>query len=257
MHEVDTPVRRATLALAVLLLAVPAQSQETCPCPPPEPPAPPKPVWTGSIGFSYLASKGNTNSESGGLTADLNRRPKPWGLDFDLNAKRVEEEGETTTERFYAGLRGERSVGERFEVFGGLVWERDVFSGLESRYLIETGWTWLTLRGPVLELDFDLGVTYADEDPTVGPGTDPIGGVAGLDFVWNMSESATFREELVVHPSFEDGEDWRMRTKTTLETSLIGSWAFRVTYLFERDNLPVEGFEPEDVTLSASLVWKR
>ena len=42
-----------------------------------------------------------------------------------------------------------------------------------------------------------------------------------------------------------------------LETSLLGPLAFRVTYLFERDNRPVEGFLPEDVTLSASLVWKR
>ena len=68
---------RAAALLALLsVVAAPLAAQDTCPCPPPPPPPP---LWTGSLGFSYLATSGNSESQSIGLTATAARQPTPWG----------------------------------------------------------------------------------------------------------------------------------------------------------------------------------
>ena len=69
--------------------------------------------------------------------------------------------------------------------------------------------------------------------------------------------TATFRERLLYFPNFDDSDDWRWRSETTLEAALAASWAIRVGYLYTRDNVPAPGFEKSDSSTSVSLVWKR
>ncbi|HET9767574.1 MAG TPA: DUF481 domain-containing protein [Thermoanaerobaculia bacterium] len=247
---------RAILGLSVLLslLAAPVAAQDTCPCPPE---APPPPLWTGSVGLSYLATAGNSESETIGLAAAFARQPTPWGLEVQARADRAESEGEKTAERLFGGLRGKRAFGERFELFAGASYERDVFAGFDSRVVVESGGVWKALRGPVHELAFDFGPTWTDEEPVVGPGFDYVGALAGLTYAWKISANATFRERLVVYPSFDDSDDWRLRSETAVEAALASSWALRAGYLFNRDNAPGPGFEKDDSTTSVSLVWKR
>lgn len=247
-------MNRVLLTLGLLWLAAPVAAQETCPCPPAPPPPP---LWTGSVGFSYLATSGNSDSQTVGLTAGIARQPTPWGLEIQALANRAESEGEKTAERLFAGVRGKRALGERLQLFSGVSYERDVFAGFDSRLLLESGAIWRALTGPVHELDFDLGLVWTDEQPVRGPGFDYLGALAGLTYAWKISTAASLRERLVAYPSFDDSKDWRLRSETSLEAALASSWALRVAYLFTRDNVPAEGFEKDDSATSVSLVWKR
>jgi len=246
---------RAVFALALLpWLGASAAAQETCPCPPPPPPPP---LWTGSVGFAYLATSGNSDSETIGLTVGFARQPTPWGLEVRAAANKAESDGEKTAERYLAGLRGKRALGERYELFAGVSYERDVFAGFDSRTLLESGVLWRALRGPVHELDFDVGLTWTDEEPVLGPGFDYLGAIAGLEYVWKLSASASLRERLAYYPNFDESDDWRLRSVTSVEAALASSWALRAGYEFTRDNFPAPGFEKDDSTTSVSLVWKR
>lgn len=243
----------AICLLGLLCLAAPVTAQDTCPCPPPEP----TPLWTGSVAFSYLATSGNSESETIGLAAAFARQPTPWGLEVQALANRAESEGEKTAERTLAGLRGKRALGARFQLFAGASYERDVFAGFDSRFVVESGGIWRALAGPVHELDLDAGLVWTDEEPVTGPGFDYVGALAGLTYTWKPNAVATFRERLVGYPSFDDSDDWRLRSESSLEAALAASWALRVGYLFTRDNVPAAGFEKDDSTMSASVVWKR
>lgn len=246
------PIRVAT---ALLLFALPLLAQEPCPCPEPAPPPPP--LWTGSAGFSYLATSGNSDSETLGLTVGLARQPTPWGVEISAAANRAESEGEKTAERILAGLRGKRAFGERWEAFGGLSWEQDEFAGFDARTLVEAGGLWKAIVSERQLLAFDAGLTWTQEDPVVGESFDYFGAVAGFDWVWKISQTATFRERVLGYPNFDESEDWRLRSETTLEAALAASWALRASYLWTRDNLPAPGFEKDDATTSVSVVWKR
>lgn len=65
------------------------------------------------------------------------------------------------------------------------------------------------------------------------------------------------RERLIVYPSFEDSDNWRLRSETAIEAALAASWALRVGFLHTRDNLPPLGFEKSDSSTSVSLVYER
>jgi len=249
---------RHVLAPALLafasVLAAPLAGQETCPCPPPPPPPP---LWTGSLGLSYLMTTGNTDTETLGFTGALARLPTPWGVEIQAAANRAESEGTTTAERYFAGVRGKRAFGERWQAFAGVSYESDEFAGFDSRMILEIGGVFRALAGPAHLLDFDAGLTWTDEEPVLGPGIDSFGALAGLAYEWKFSETASFRERLVAYPNFDESEDWRVRSETSVEAALASSWALRVSYLFTRDNLPAPGFEKDDSTTSVSLVWKR
>lgn len=244
----------ATCALSTLLGTTSVRAQETCPCPPPAPPAP---LWTGSVGLSYLSTSGNTDTSSFGLTAAWARQPTPWGMEITAFANRAEADGVTTAERYFGGVRGKRAMGDRWELFGGLSYARDEFAGFDSRVIVEAGGIWKALLGPQHELAFDAGLTWTQEEPVVGAGEDFLGAVAGAAYAWKITEAATFRERLLFFPNFDTSEDWRLRSETSFEAAFAASWALRLGYLYTRDNLPAAGFEKTDSTTSVSLVWKR
>ncbi len=244
----------ASCAYLTLLGSAPIAAQESCPCPPP---APPPPLWTGSAGLAYLATSGNTDTESLGFTASFARQPTPWGLEVTASANRSESNGATTAERYFGGVRGKRALDDRFELFGGLSYARDEFAGFDSRVIVEAGAIWKALGGPVHELALDAGLTWTDEEPVVGQGDAYVGAIAGAAYAWKINDAATFRERLVFFPNFETSEDWRVRSETSFEAAFAPSWALRLSYLYTRDNLPVPGFEKSDGTTAVSVVWKR
>jgi putative salt-induced outer membrane protein len=245
---------RVAALLLLLLLAHPLAGQDNCPCPPP---APPPPLWTGSLGFSYLATSGNSDSQTLGLATTWARQPTPWGVELQATAARAETEGEKTAERLYGAVRGKRALGERLELFTGLSYERDPFAGFDSRALAEVGGIWKLWRGPVHLLDFDLGVTWTREEPTSGASFDYPGALAGAAYTWVISPTSSFRERLVFLPNLEDSDDWRLRAETALDAALASAWALRLGFLATRDNRPTPGFEKDDTATSISLVWKR
>jgi putative salt-induced outer membrane protein len=246
-------LRHAAFSLTFLVAASIA-AEESCPCPPA---APPPPLWTGSAGLSYLATSGNTDTESLGLTATLVRQPTPWGLEVSAFANRSESNSVTTAERYFGGLRGKRALDDRFELFAGISYARDEFAGFDSRVIVEAGGIWKALVGPVHELAFDAGLTWTDEEPVAGRGEAYVGAIAGAAYAWKINEAATFRERLLFFPNFETSEDWRVRSETSFEAAFAASWALRLSYIYARDNLPVPGFEKADGTTAVSLVFKR
>lgn len=244
----------ALAPLSVALARVARADEPSCPCPPA---APPTPLWTGSVGLSYLETGGNSDTRTLGLAAAFARQPTPWGVEIAARANRAESDGAKTAEKWFAGVRGKRALDARLGLFGGVSGERDRFAGFDSRVILEAGATWQALAGPAHELGFDAGVTHTTEDPVVGERDGTLGALAGLTYAWKISASATLRERLVVYPSFDDSKDWRARSETALEAALAQSWAVRLGYLYERDNRPQPGFEKTDTTATVSLVWRR
>lgn len=248
----------ATLALGVAPLvaqdAAEKPQEALCPCPPP---APPPPDWTGSLALSYLATTGNSETETIGFSTAWDRRPAPWGVEIRALAHRAETDGEATAERYLASVRGKRALSDRLELFAGLVHERDEFAGFDQRSIVESGAIWRALTGPVHELAFDAGLTWTTEDRLDGTDDDWLGAVAGVAWAWQITPAAALSERLLLYPSFDDSDDWRLTSETALEAALADAWALRVSYLVQRDNQPPAGFEETDTSTGVSLVWKR
>jgi putative salt-induced outer membrane protein len=233
------------LALVVTPLAAQESSEQEAP----------EPAWTGNLGLSYLATSGNTDTQSFGLDFKMERRPDPWGVELIATMNRAEEDKVTTAERYLASARAKRTLSERWEYFAGLSGEQDEFAGIDLRALVETGAVYKVLLGPTHTLNVDGGLTYTDEsriEPE--PDTSYLGGVAGLDYRWQISEGAAFTQRLLYYPNFDETSDWRVNSDTGLQAAVSKRLAVKVAYEIRYRNEPIGDNDSTDTTSKVSLV---
>jgi putative salt-induced outer membrane protein len=251
-------------SLIVLALAAPSLAQEQ-----------PEPAWKGSLGLSFVSTSGNSDTQTLGLDFGLDRKPDPWGLEIKAAAIRAEDHSVTTAERYNGSVRGKRGLGDRWEVFVGAFGEQDKFSGYDLRYGAAAGGTYKALLGPTHTLSFDAGLTWTKEelvdlvdDQGVAypqPSNDYVGGVAGLNYAWQISETAKLSEALLYLPNFDDSGDWRAVSETALQAAISSKLALKLGYLVRYDNEPaiagvdaagdVVYFDDTDTTTTVSVVW--
>ncbi len=211
--------------------------------------------WTGSLGLSYLATSGNSDTSSLGIEVAVKRKPAPWGIDISALALRAEKDGVKSAERLLGRARGERALTERWGVFLGASAEKDTFAGLDLRGTLEAGGTYRMLTGPEHELSFDAGATFTREERTSGVNDDFLGGLAGLSYAWIPMEGAKVSERLIVYPNFDESSDWRLVSETALQAALSKRFALKIGYALRYDHEPPPGFDSTDSATTASLVW--
>lgn len=256
------PVVLLAAPVTMALAAMPAGAQEEL-LPDAEEPAAageeagaPAPPWSGSIGLSYLATDGNSETETFGVDLQAARRPEPWGLELAASAHGAETDGETTAERTLATLRVKRALAARWDLFGGASGERDVFADLDLRVVVEAGVVYKALLGPPHALDFDLGLTWTDEDRVAPePDRESFGAVAGIDWKWRISPTASLAQRLVYHPNFDRSTDWRAASLTALDAAINRRLSVKLGYEHHYRNEPIGDNDDVDTVTRVSLVW--
>jgi putative salt-induced outer membrane protein len=244
-------MKRLLLVLAVMCGAgvMPAMAQET-------EEEEKEPAWKGSLGLSWVATSGNTDTSSAGVDFVIERKPEPWGLSFAARGNKAQDSGDTTAENYFAVGRAVRTLGKRWEAFGGLQWSKDPFAGFDSQTVVSVGGTFLAVESDRHHLAFDMGLAYTWEDQ-ISP-VDEIaygGGIFGLAWEWKLGESSKLIERLMYYPNFDNSTDWRATSVTAIEAA-INSWlALRFGYDLRYRNEPIGDADNIDTTSTASVVF--
>jgi putative salt-induced outer membrane protein len=216
----------------------------------------PEPTWKGSLGLSWVATTGNTDTSSIGLDFALDRKPEPWGLSFVARGTRADDQGELTAENYLVSGRAVRALGQRWEVFGGLAWAKDQFAGFDSQTVASAGGTYKALESERHLLSFDMGLAYTWED-RVPPEEDVdfAGGLLGLSWEWKLGANSKLVERLVFHPNFDNSDDWRLQSMTAIEAAINDWLALRFGYDIRHRNQPIGNADSTDTTSTASVVF--
>ena len=244
----------STLPLPLLafltLVTTPLGAQEAEPAEPPS--------WNVALGLSYVATSGNSDTETAGVSFEAKHKPDPWGLALRAQFDRAEENDTVTAERYLAAVRGTRTLSERWDAFVGASAEQDEFSGIDLRTLIEAGGEYHALTGPTHVLDLDFGLTWTDEDrlPPAAD-ADSLGGLVGLAYEWTISETASFHQRIAYYPNFDASDDWRLESESAVTTTLTDRFALQFGYSLRYRNQPIGTNDDTDTTTKVSLVWTR
>lgn len=207
-----------------------------------------------SLGLSYLATSGNSSSQTAGVDLGFQHSFDPWGLEVTANFLRAEQEGRLTAKKLSLGVRGTRTLNADLDLFLMGSYLQDPFAGLDPRLLAAGGVTYKFLKGPENELAFDVGLTWTRDD-LVGDGSNSYAGaIAAARYGWNISKTAKLTEDLSFFPSFKQTSDWRVESKTGLQASISAATAVKLTYNARYANRPVEGFGKTDTQTAVSLV---
>lgn len=239
------------LALGVVVPVLAEEAEEETP----EVTETEEPRWKGTAGVAVLATSGNTDTETLGFEVTGERRPDPWGLAVEARFDRAKEDDELTAEHLLAAIRGKRTAGEHWQIFAGMQAEQDEFAGLKQRILLETGGTLKAIEQPKHTLSFDFGVTWTDEDRlSPAPDTDSLGALLGFGDHWQLSETATLDERLVVYLNFDESDDWRLDYRIALTAALTERLAMKVGYELRYRNRPIGMADDTDSSTKVSLV---
>lgn len=215
-----------------------------------------EPAWVGSLGLSWVATSGNSDTSSAGLDFALERKPEPWGLVFVARGNKAQDSGTTTAENYLLSGRAVRKLSERWEAFGGLAWAKDPFTGYDSQTVATLGATYIAVASERHHLALDGGFAYTWEDQ-VSPDAqvDFAGGILGLTWEWKLGKNSKLVERLVFLPNFDNSTDWRLNSFTAIEAD-INSWlALRFGYDIRHRNQPIGDADKTDTTSTASVVF--
>jgi len=210
--------------------------------------------WFLTAEFALVAASGNSESNTFGLTTALLRvwarseaRFEGGGLRTESTLKTrtaigtgqddftvVEEERtEKTAENYYLRGRYDYDVSQRFFVFGGVDWLRNVFAGIDSRFLLAggAGNTWVRTEKVKFKTDYSATYTFETEvveNPFVK--TNFPGARLAYNFLWKISESTNFSSVLKLDWNLDNTEDVRIDMTTSLPIQISSKLAMKPSH---------------------------
>ncbi len=242
----------AVLATALLAAAVPARGETPSAAAGPDPEAG---SWNLSLGFSYVATGGNTSTTSAGVDAAFSRQWTTWSLDASGKAISASEDGVTTADRSTLGVQVARDLARGLGFTAGWRGERDRFAGLDLRSVLNAGVEWRALRDGPWTLLATSALTWTRVEargPT--PAEDYLGGLVAARSRVRLSATASTTQEVSYYSKVDDASGWRVEAAAGLEAAVSSHLAVKLGWEYRYDNDPVPGFGKTDTATRASLV---
>ena len=213
-----------------------------------------------SADLSYLFTSGNSRTGTLGYGIDLERRWERQGLalsasgtqsssaadlDFALGTaddfQVVRPDPETTAEYYAFRSRYDYRLSDRVFVLTGAGWERNLFSGLRSRFVAEAGFGYVLIADERTDFHARLGATYTNNKEVIqNPALE--NNFAGARLSWTLkhelTDTAKLFHDLVLDENLKQTDDFRVDASLGLSVSLSSRLALKVNYRLLHRNLP-------------------
>jgi putative salt-induced outer membrane protein YdiY len=241
-------------AVAVLALAglTPARGADA---PPAEPPPPPPPI-ANSAELSLVTTSGNAESTSYGFKDRFvaNWWPKS-SLEINAGAIRVEsttktfdpdtgdedDDTQTSASSKWLNARYNHKITDRFFWFAGAGWDRNRFSGINSRYtgFAGVGNIWADREDFKFRTDYAASWTKQEDFPENPTADDSYVGVRLSDgLLWKLGANTVFTNETIINENLDETSDFRVDMTNALAVSMTTHLALKVSLQWLYDNEP-------------------
>lgn len=213
--------------------------------------------WTGEGSLSAGVTTGNTETTDLGLGVNLGREFGLWKVGVQAGADYGETEGAETKNRIFLGTNLDRQINDKLFGFGQLSYEKDEFSGFDSRAFIGGGLgyevfnsdklQWTVRGGPGIKID-EIAATLTSPAST----EESFGATGTSNWAYQFNENVGLTNDtnvLYAETSTQIGNI------TALTASLTSTLSARISYEVRHDTDPVPGFESTDTISRVSLVY--
>jgi len=222
--------------------------------------------WSGECSLSAGVTTGNTETTDLGLGVDATRTMNLWKIGLQATADYGETDGDETKNRIFLGTNLDRQFNDRLFGFGQLTYERDEFSGFDSRAFIGGGLgyellngdatQWTVRGGPGLKIDEIEAVLDASTvPPTVlseATTEESFGATAASNFAHKFNDNVSFTNDSTL--VYADTST-QIGNIAAITASLTNTLSARVSFEVRHDTDPVDGFESTDTISRVSLVY--
>ncbi|MDX2411626.1 MAG: DUF481 domain-containing protein [Woeseiaceae bacterium] len=232
---------RSVAIMALLVLAAPfaaAQEEES--------------PWAGTATLGYLATSGNTDNSTLNAGFTVGYSVDDWNHSFAAAAISSAIGNATTAEAYEAGWKSERNLSEKSYLFGQLDWRKDRFSGFETQFSQTVGYGRRLIDSEVHKLNGEIG--FGARQSELVDGTNENEGIirAGLDYTWQLSETAAFTQGLTI----ESGQsNTYTESVTAISAQVVGNLALVASYTIKNNSDVLPLIEETDTFTAISLEY--
>lgn len=239
---------RAVRLLMVCAPALQAYAQQ----PAPAPAAPEPDPWLVKATLGYLATSGNTESSSLNSGFSAAYASGDWLHSLEGTAINASEDEQTTAEAYALAWKSEYDLTDTDFLFGRVDWRKDRFSGYDQQLSETIGYGRRLIDTGVHVLNAEIGAGARQSD--LADGTTESEGIlrAGLDYLWQLSETAQFTQVFAVESGFENTY---LELVSALTARLAGSLALVASYTIKNNSSVPDATENTDTFTALSLEY--
>jgi len=169
----------------------------------------------------YYWEKSSLRFDLGGLSTESRSRDDRVAVETgDGGFEVVEADRQKTAENYFANLRYDYALSERWYTFGIGGWSRNPFAGFDDRWQGALGVGWIAVDKERTKLDLDIAGTITSENPILGE-TNDFGGVRlAYAFEQHIADNTVFLSNLVLDQNLKETKDLRADWFNALEISI-------------------------------------
>lgn len=208
--------------------------------------------WKGTGELGYVATSGNTDTQSLKAKIGLIHERPEWRHTLGLEALNSSQAENTTAERYASNWQTDYKFTKRDYLFGRLSYETDKFSGYDYRTSEILGYGRRVLEQPKMTLDLEAGAGARQSKLETGAiENEPILRLVGK-YAWKISPNAKFTQDV----GSDIGTDATItRSVTALQADIVGNLAMKLSYTVEHTSQVPVGVKKTDTETAASLVY--
>jgi putative salt-induced outer membrane protein len=208
--------------------------------------------WDGKATLGYLATSGNTENSNLNSAFELGYTTGRWEHRAIAKAINATENQITTAEAYEFGLKSEWNLSEHNYVFGRLSWRKDRFSGYDQQFSQTVGYGRRLIDRETQHLNAEVGVGARQSDLNDGTTESETVLRGGLDYRWQLSETAEFRQDFVVESG---SENTYLESVTALSARILGDFALVASYTIKNNSDVPALTEKTDTYTALSLEY--
>jgi putative salt-induced outer membrane protein YdiY len=210
--------------------------------------------WKNVTEASLVATNGNSKASS---TSGKNTFTYNWtktSLELIGGGLGSKSRGVNTAEQYFASEKVSYKVTDRNYVFEKYQWDKDRFAGIRNRHDSTVGAGREVFKTPKDLMIAELGGGYVSEERINQKTNGFASGRAYGKYTRTISETASFSQDAEYLHNFEDGDDFRVKTETSLLAALSAHLSLKVSYVWKHVGVPPAGFSRNDTTTTVGLV---
>lgn len=232
---------RSRLALVMAALALPALADDD------------ESAWSGKAILGYLATSGNTENSNLNAGFEVAYASGNWIHGLKSLAINATESNATTAEAYELGWKSERALSKQNFLFARLDWRSDCFSTYETQLSQTLGYGRRLIENEKHSLNLELGAGARQSDLAGGSSESEMIIRGGLHYVWALSETAEFEQDL----SVEAGDiNTYLEWVTALSAKRVGNLALVASYTVKHNTDVLPFTEKTDTYTALSLEYQ-
>lgn len=208
--------------------------------------------WAGEGEVGASLTTGTSKDKTLALGIHLTKDGLDWRHKIIGLANYQHSNGNTTAENYLASYEANYKITPRLFALGLLQWEQNRFAGFSRRYTESLGLGYTILDTTQFNWQISGGPALRQTKLITGESESDTSARAGTAFLWNISRTTVFSEEL---GAYLGGSDNTYFSTTALTTKIMGDVSARASFNISSESNPPPGIDSTNTITRFTLVY--